>query len=106
MPKWATVLIALAVVLAINLMSPGRSVSSSSGGDREVGRDRDLPRGPGWLLVIGGFSIGTKRPGSRTCEQPGWFLAGSGDYAWYGPILVMSACVRLRGHRDGRRGGR
>lgn len=31
MPTWATLLIALAVVLVINLLWPGRSVSSSSG---------------------------------------------------------------------------
>ncbi|MDT7590591.1 MAG: L-asparagine permease [Pseudonocardiales bacterium] len=94
MPTWATVLIALAVVLAINLMS------ARAFGEFEFWA-AILKVGAiviflaiGLVVVIGGFSIGTHKAGFQNLwNNPGGFWPASGDYTWYGPILVMSGVV-------------
>ncbi|MCU1650629.1 MAG: L-asparagine permease [Pseudonocardiales bacterium] len=94
MPTWATVLIALAVVLAINLMS-ARAFGEFEfwAAILKVGAIV-IFLAVGLVVVIGGFSIGTHKAGfSNLWNNPGGFWPASGDYTWYGPILVMSGVV-------------
>src|SRR5882762_3466663 len=94
MPTWATVLIALAVVLAINLMS-ARAFGEFEfwAAILKVGAIV-IFLAVGLVVVIGGFSIGTHKAGfSNMWNNPGGFWPASGDYNWYGPILVMSGVV-------------
>jgi L-asparagine permease len=94
MPTWATVLIALAVVLVINLLS------ARAFGEFEFWASI-LKVGAiviflivGLVVVIGGFSIGGHKAGfSNLWSNPGGFWPSSGDFNWYGPILVMSGVV-------------
>jgi L-asparagine permease len=94
MPTWATVLIALAVVLVINLLS------ARAFGEFEFWASL-LKVGAiviflvvGLVVVIGGFSIGGHKAGfSNLWSNPGGFWPTAGDYNWYGPILVMSGVV-------------
>ena len=94
MPTWATVLIALAVVLAINLLS------ARAFGEFEFWA-AILKVGAiviflvvGLVVVVGGFSIGDHQAGfSNLWSNPGGFWPSSGDYNWYGPILAMSGVV-------------
>ncbi|MCW2809756.1 MAG: ansP [Friedmanniella sp.] len=94
MPTWATVLIALVAVLAINLMS------ARAFGEFEFWA-AILKVGAivvflavGLVVVIGGFSIGGHKAGFQNLwSNPGGFWPSSGDYNWYGPILVMSGVV-------------
>jgi L-asparagine permease len=94
MPTWGTVLIALAVVLAINLLS------ARAFGEFEFWA-AVLKVGAiviflvvGLVMVIGRFSIGDHKAGfSNLWSNPGGFWPASGDYNWYGPILVMSGVV-------------
>ncbi|KAA0022875.1 amino acid permease [Antrihabitans cavernicola] len=94
MPTWATVLIALAVVLAINLLSArafgefefwaaiakvGAIVIFLLVGIVVVGLQLD----------VGGHKAGV----SNLWSNPGGFWPASGDFMWYGPILVMSGVV-------------
>ncbi|MDT7559650.1 MAG: L-asparagine permease [Pseudonocardiales bacterium] len=94
MPTWATVLIALAVVLAINLMS-ARAFGEFEfwAAILKVGAIV-IFLAVGLVVVIGGFSIGTHKAGFQNLwNNPGGFWPASGDYTWYGPILVMSGVV-------------
>jgi L-asparagine permease len=94
MPTWATVLISLAVVLAINLMS-ARAFGEFEfwAAIAKVGAIV-IFLAVGLVVVIGGFSIGTHKAGfSNMWNNPGGFWPASGDYNWYGPILVMSGVV-------------
>jgi L-asparagine permease len=94
MPTWATVLIALAVVLVVNLLS------ARAFGEFEFWASI-LKVGAivvflvvGLVVVIGGFSIGGHEAGFHNLwSNPGGFWPASGDYSWYGPILVMSGVV-------------
>lgn len=94
MPTWATVLIALAVVLVINLLS------ARAFGEFEFWASL-LKVGAiviflvvGLVVVIGQFSIGGHQAGIHNLwSNPGGFWPTSGGYAWYGPILVMSGVV-------------
>jgi L-asparagine permease len=94
MPTWATVLIALAVVLIVNLLS------ARAFGEFEFWASI-LKVGAivvflvvGLVVVIGGFSIGGHQAGFQNLwSNPGGFWPASGDYSWYGPILVMSGVV-------------
>ncbi len=94
MPLWATVLIALAVVLVINLMS------ARAFGEFEFWASVLKVAAiviflvVGLVVVIGRFDIGGHRAGiSNLWSNPGGFWPASGDYVWYGPILVMSGVV-------------
>jgi L-asparagine permease len=94
MPTWATVLIALAVVLAVNLMS------ARAFGEFEfwaaIAKVAAIVvfLAVGVVVVIGGFSVGTHQAGFHNLwSNPGGFWPASGDYSWYGPILVMSGVV-------------
>jgi len=94
MPAWATVLIALGVVLVVNLMS------ARAFGEFEfwaaIAKVTAIVvfLAVGLVVVIGGFSIGTHKAGfSNLWSNPGGFWPASGDYNWYGPILVMSGVV-------------
>ena len=95
MPTWATVLIALAVVLVINLLSARAFGEFEFWAALAQGRrDRDLPgrRARG----------GDRRLQRSAATRPGSTTSGatraasgrrSGDYNWYGPILAMSGVV-------------
>ena len=108
MPTWATVLIALAVVLVINLLS-ARAFGEFEfwAAIAKVGAIV-IFLVVGLVVVIGGFSIGGHEAGFHNLwSNPGGFWPHTGDFNWYGPILAMSGCrVRLRRDRDGRRGRR
>jgi L-asparagine permease len=94
MPAWATVLIALAVVLVINLLS-ARAFGEFEfwAAIAKVGAIV-LFLVVGLIVVIGGLHIGTHKAGfSNLWNNPGGFWPSSGDYNWYGPILVMSGVV-------------
>jgi L-asparagine permease len=94
MPTWATVLIALAVVLVINLMS------ARAFGEFEFWAAL-LKVGAivvflvvGVVVVVGQFSIGGHTAGFQNLwDNPGGFWPAGDGYYWYGPILVMSGVV-------------
>ncbi|GAA5173163.1 amino acid permease [Pseudonocardia eucalypti] len=94
MPAWATVLIALAVVLVINLLS------ARAFGEFEFWAAIAKVAAivvflvVGAVVVVGGLSVGDHKAGfSNLWSNPGGFWPASGDYNWYGPILVMSGVV-------------
>ena len=94
MPTWATVLIALAVVLVSTCCPPGRSASSSSG----PSSSRSARSSSSWrsvvVVVVFGFNIGGHTAGfSNLWSNPGGFWPTEDPYIWYGPILVMSGVV-------------
>src|SRR6185312_10542062 len=94
MPTWATVLIALAVVLTINLMS------ARAFGEFEFWASI-LKVGAivaflivGTVLVLGKMDVGGHEAGFQNLySNPGGFWPTSDGYFWYGPILVMSGVV-------------
>ncbi len=94
MPTWATVLIALVVVLSINLLS------ARAFGEFEFWA-AILKVGAivvflivGLVVVVGGFNIGGHKAGFQNLwNNPGGFWPHTGDFNWYGPILVMSGVV-------------
>ena len=94
MPTWATVLIALAVVLVINLLS-ARAFGEFEfwAAIAKVGAIVVFLV-VGLVVVIGGFSIGGHEAGFHNLwSNPGGFWPSSGDFNWYGPILAMSGVV-------------
>jgi L-asparagine permease len=94
MPTWATVLIALAVVLVINLLS-ARAFGEFEfwAAIAKVGAIVVFLV-VGLVVVIGGFSIGGHEAGFHNLwSNPGGFWPHTGDYNWYGPILAMSGVV-------------
>ena len=94
MPTWATVLIALAVVLVINLLS------ARAFGEFEFWA-AILKVGAiviflvvGIVVVAASIHVGTHRAGfSNLWSNPGGFWPSAGDFNWYGPILVMSGVI-------------
>jgi L-asparagine permease len=94
MPTWLTVLIALAVVLVVNLLS-ARAFGEFEfwAAIAKVGAIV-IFLVVGLVVVIGRFNIGGHQAGfSNLWNNPGGFWPASGDYHWYGPILVMSGVV-------------
>ncbi|WP_138733350.1 amino acid permease [Modestobacter excelsi] len=94
MPTWATVLIALAVVLTINLLS------ARAFGEFEFWASIAKVGAIVIFLLVGivvvafHVHIGDHQAGlSNLWSNPGGFWPSSGDFAWYGPILVMSGVV-------------
>lgn len=94
LPTWITVLVALAVVLAINLMS------ARAFGEFEFWAALAKVGAiiiflvVGLVVVIGRFNIGSHRAGfDNLWSNPGGFWPSTGDFHWYGPILVMSGVV-------------
>ena len=94
MPTWATVLIALAVVLIINLLS------ARAFGEFEFGAAIAKVGAivifliVGLVVVIGQFDIGGHAAGFQNLwSNPGGFWPTMDPYHWYGPILVMSGVV-------------
>jgi L-asparagine permease len=94
MPTWATVLIALAVVLLVNLLS------ARAFGEFEFWAAIAKVAAiviflvVGLVVVVGGFSIGGHEAGFHNLwSNPGGFWPSSGDYNWYGPLLAMSGVV-------------
>jgi L-asparagine permease len=94
MPAWGTVLIALAVVLVINLLS------ARAFGEFEFWAALAKVGAivvflvVGTVVVLGHFKIGEHQAGfSNMWSNPGGFWPSSGDFNWYGPILVMSGVV-------------
>ena len=94
MPTWATVLIALAVVLVVNLLS------ARAFGEFEFWASI-LKVGAivifllvGIVVVAFRVHIGTHRAGlDNLWSNPGGFWPASNGYFWYGPILVMSGVI-------------
>ena len=87
MPTWATVLIALAVVLVINLLS------ARAFGEFEF-----------WAAIA---KVGAPGRLQQPLEQPGRILAGERRLQLVRPDPGHVRCrLRLRRHRDGRRRGR
>jgi L-asparagine permease len=94
MPTWATVLIALAVVLVINLLS-ARAFGEFEfwAAIAKVGAIV-IFLVVGLVVVIGGFNIGGHEAGFHNMwSNPGGFWPHTGDFHWYGPILAMSGVV-------------
>ncbi len=94
MPTWATVLIALAVVLVINLLS-ARAFGEFEfwAAIAKVGAIV-IFLVVGTVVVVGGFYIGDHQAGFHNLwSNPGGFWPSSGDYNWYGPLLAMSGVV-------------
>ncbi len=94
MPTWATLLIALAAVLVINLLS------ARAFGEFEFWAAVLKVAAivvflvVGVVVVVGGFMIGGHKAGfSNLYSNPGGFWPHTGDFNWYGPILVMSGVV-------------
>jgi L-asparagine permease len=94
MPAWATVLIALAVVLVINLLS------AKAFGEFEFWASvlKVLAivvfLAVGLVVVVFAFDIGGHTAGfSNLWSNPGGFWPTEDPYMWYGPILVMSGVV-------------
>jgi L-asparagine permease len=94
MPTWGTVLIALGVVLVINLLS------AKAFGEFEFWASILKVAAIVVFLVVGlfvvvmGTDIGGHSAGfSNLWSNPGGFWPSSGDFVWYGPILVMSGVV-------------
>src|SRR6478735_4146011 len=94
MPAWATVLIALAVVLVINLLS------AKAFGEFEFWASILKVTAivafllVGIVVVVFAFDIGGHTAGfSNLWSNPGGFWPTEDPYAWYGPILVMSGVV-------------
>ncbi len=93
-PTWVTVLIALAVVLAVNLLS------ARAFGEFEFWASL-LKVGAivvfllvGIVVVAFGMNIGGHKAGiSNLWNNPGGFWPTGDGYYWYGPILVMSGVV-------------
>jgi L-asparagine permease len=94
MPTWATVLIALAVVLVINLLS------ARAFGEFEFWA-AILKVGAivvflvvGTIVVVFGLNVGDHKAGfSNLWSNPGGFWPTEDPYNWYGPLLVMSGVV-------------
>ncbi len=94
MPTWATVLIALAVVLVINLLS-ARAFGEFEfwAAIAKVGAIVVFLV-VGLVVVIGQFDIGGHQAGFHNLwSNPGGFWPTSDGFYWYGPILVMSGVV-------------
>lgn len=94
MPTWATVLIALAVVLVINLLS-ARAFGEFEfwAAVAKVGAIIVFLI-VGLVVVVAGMDVGGHQAGFHNLwSNPGGFWPSSGDYNWYGPILVMSGVV-------------
>ncbi len=94
LPAWVSVLIALAVVLAINLLS------ARAFGEFEFWASILKVAAiviflvVGLVVVVGRFHIGDHQAGFQNLwSNPGGFWPASGGYNWYGPILVMSGVV-------------
>ncbi len=94
MPTWATVLIALAVVLVINLLS------ARAFGEFEFWASVAKVGAIVVFILVGivvvglRLDIGGHQAGLQNLySNPGGFWPSSGDYNWYGPILVMSGVV-------------
>src|SRR5690349_11425682 len=94
MPTWATVLIALAVVLVINLLS------ARAFGEFEFWAAIAKVGAIVVFLVVGtvvvafGLNVGDHKAGiSNLWSNPGGFWPTEDPYNWYGPLLVMSGVV-------------
>jgi L-asparagine permease len=93
-PKWVTALIALAVVLAVNLLS------AKAFGEFEFWASI-LKVGAivlflvvGLVVVVGAIHVGDHKAGFQNLwANEGGFWPTTGSYNWYGPILVMSGVV-------------
>nr|MBS1899484.1 amino acid permease [Actinomycetota bacterium] len=94
MPTWATVLIALAVVLVVNLLS------AKAFGEFEFWASVLKVTAIIVFLVVGlvvvvlSLDVGGHRAGVQNLwSNPGGFWPTGDGFAWYGPIIVMSGVV-------------
>ncbi|CCH79143.1 putative amino acid permease [Nostocoides japonicum T1-X7] len=94
MPAWATVLIALAVVLAVNLLS------AAAFGEFEFWASLLKVAAIVVFLVVGVVVViarvhieGHQAGVHNLWSNPGGFWPTTGGFTWYGPLLVMSSVV-------------
>lgn len=94
MPTWATVLIALAVVLVVNLLS------AKAFGEFEFWASVlkvtaiVVFLAVGLVVVVMSLDVGGHRAGIQNLwSNPGGFWPTDGAFGWAGPILVMSGVV-------------
>lgn len=94
LPAWITVLIALAVVLAVNLLS------AKAFGEFEFWASVIKVTAiavflvVGLVVVIGRLHVGDHRAGvSNLWNNPGGFWPHGGTFGYFGPVLVMSGVV-------------
>ncbi|MDR2998651.1 MAG: amino acid permease [Microbacterium sp.] len=94
MPTWATVLIALAVVLIVNLLS------AKAFGEFEFWASVLKVAAIVVFLVVGtvvvvfSMDVGGHKAGIQNLwANPGGFWPTEAPFAWYGPIIVMSGVV-------------
>ena len=91
---WITVLISLAVVLAVNLMSARAFGEFEFWAAILKVAAIVLFLIVGLVVVIGQKDIGDHEAGfSNMWDNPGGFWPSENPYMWYGPILVMSGVV-------------
>lgn len=94
MPTWASVLIALAVVLTINLLSARAFGEFEFWASILKVAAIAIFLVVGLVLVVGQFSIGDHAAGfSNLWRNPGGFWPAGAGYHWYGPLLIMSGVV-------------
>ena len=94
LPKWITVLIALAVVLAINLMSAAAFGEFEFWAAILKVSAIIVFLGVGLVVVFGTFKVGHHHAGFKNLwNNAGGFWPTSGAFNWYGPILIMSGIV-------------
>lgn len=94
MPTWATVLIALAVVLVVNLLS------AKAFGEFEFWASVLKVTAivvfiaVGLVVVVFSMDVGGHKAGIQNLwSNPGGFWPSGNGFAWYGPIIVMSGVV-------------
>ncbi len=91
---WITVLIALVVVLAINLLSARAFGEFEFWASLAKVGAIVIFLAVGLVVVFGRFHIGGHQAGiEKMFTNPGGFWPTGGDFTWYGPILVMSGVV-------------
>ncbi|MFT4082999.1 MAG: amino acid permease [Nocardioides sp.] len=94
MPSWATVLIALAVVLVINLLSARAFGEFEFWASILKVTAIVVFLAVGLVVVIGGLDIDGHKAGFQNLwNNPGGFWPHTGDFTWYGPLLIMSSVV-------------
>ncbi|GMA19671.1 amino acid permease [Arsenicicoccus piscis] len=94
MPTWATVLIALAAVLVINLLSARAFGEFEFWASIAKVSAIVIFLAVGLVVVLGRMDVGGHQAGFQNLwSNPGGFWPSSGDFNWYGPILVMSGVV-------------
>lgn len=94
MPTWATVLIALAVVMVVNLLSARAFAEFEFWAAVAKVAAIVVFLVVGTVVVVFQMNVGGHQAGFHNLwSNPGGFWPHTGDFAWYGPIIVMSGVV-------------